>query len=264
MSKIAKALQKAEQAREPNNKISLSNNVQWKKVDNAIADYTQTHIMKTDILHFEKNRLLTDETSLYIRDSFNVLRATILNMTRKKGLNSIMVTSPKRGEGKTTIATNLAMSLSRDVRHTALLVDANLRWPAIAEIMGICRHEEGGLEDYLVEHSELPSILINPGMEKFVVMPACKATAESADLISSPRMQNLVEECKNRYPDRYVIYDCPHILNMPDALVFSTYVDGVILVVEEGKTSQEDICATVDILKDANILGIILNKHSNS
>lgn len=265
MSKIAKALERAEQEK-VHVAVAQENAAKTEQIAREVnpAQYNQTHVMETDTEHFERNRLLTNESSQHIRDSFNVLRAKVLQMTRGKGHNAIMVTSPRRGEGKSTVATNLAMSLSRDAQQTALLVDANLRWPAIATIMGICRHEEAGLEDYLVEHSALPDILVNPGMEKLVVLPACKATAESADLISSPRMQNLVAECKNRYPDRYVIFDCPHILDMPDSLVFSTYVDGVILVVEEGKTSQADIRASVEMLGEANILGVLLNKHLGS
>ena len=118
-----------------------------------------------------------------------------------------------------------------------------------------------GLEDYLIGQVELPELMVNPGIEKLVVLPACQATSESADLISSPRMQQMVRESKSRYPDRYVIFDCPHVLDMPDALVFSTYVDGVILVVEEGRTSQADIRAAMDMLSDANIIGVVLNKH---
>lgn len=171
-----------------------------------------------------------------------------------------MVTSPRRQEGKTIVATNLAMSISRDARQTALLVDTNLRWPSIAKTMGVCKDEEGGLEDYLIGQVELPELMVNPGIEKLVILPACQATTESADLISSPRMQKMVMEFKHRYPDRYVIFDCPHVLDMPDSLVFSTYVDGVVLVIEEGKTSEADIKASIDMLGEANLIGIIINK----
>lgn len=265
MSKIAKALEKAQAERvetvlQPTPPPPSDTR---QGTDEVAPRYHRTMVQEASNQHMEKNRLLTDGSAQHIRDAFNVLRAKLLHSTRNQGLNTIMVTSPRRGEGKTTVATNLAMSIARDARQTALLVDTNLRWPGVAKTMGVCREEEGGLEDFLIGKVELPELMVNPGIEKLVVLPACQATSESADLISSPRMQKMVQEFKNRYPDRYVIFDCPHVLDMPDSLVFSTYIDSVILVVEEGKTSQADIKASIEMLGEANILGVILNKHIN-
>lgn len=267
MSKIAKALKRAQEERidtvqstaaggAPDDR-SLSRGEATQK-----PQYRHTQVQEATDVHMERNRLLTDGSAQHIRDAFNVLRAKLLYDTRKESFNSIMVTSPRRREGKTIVATNLAMAIARDARQTALLVDTNLRWPAVAQNLGVCRDQQSGLEDYLLGKMELPELMVNPGIDKLVLLPTCQATSESADLISSPRMQDMVRECKNRYPDRYVIFDCPHVLDMPDALVFSTYVDGVILVVEEGKTSQSDVRAAINMLGEANILGVVLNKHA--
>lgn len=266
MSKIAKALKKAQEERGDATGAQATTPSGPEDARSAGDEtrpprYQRTQVQATTDLHMERNRLLTDGSAQYIRDAFNVLRAKLLYNTRKERLNTIMVTSPRRGEGKTIVATNLAMAIARDARQTALLVDTNLRWPGIAKTLGVCRDQQAGLEDYLIGQKELPELMVNPGIEKLVVLPACNATSESADLISSPRMYEMVRECKNRYPDRYVIFDCPHVLDMPDALVFSTYVDGVVLVVEEGKTAQADIRAAIDMLGEANILGVVLNKH---
>jgi len=266
MSKIAKALKKAQEDRADATGQQAASTPQAGEnhsvgEETRKPEYKRTQVQKTTNLHMERNRLLTDGSAQYIRDAFNVLRAKLLQSTRKERLNTIMVTSPRRREGKTIVATNLAMSIARDARQTALLVDTNLRWPGVAQTLGVCRDQQGGIEDYLIGHMELPELMVNPGIEKLVVLPACRSTTESADLISSPRMHAMVREFKNRYPDRYVIFDCPHVLDMPDALVFSTYVDGVILVAEEGRTSQADIRAAIETLGDANILGVILNKH---
>ena len=266
MSKIAKALKKAQEERvdgiRPQDIVaSQTDDAHKAGEETQKPKYNRTQVQETTALHMERNRLLTHGSAQHIRDAFNVLRAKLLQNTRKERLNTLMVTSPRRQEGKTIVATNLAMSIARDARQTALLVDTNLRWPGVAQTLGVCRDQQMGLEDYLVGQVELPELMVNPGIEKLVVLPACQATSESADLISSPRMQQMVRESKSRYPDRYVIFDCPHVLDMPDALVFSTYVDGVILVVEEGRTTQADIRAAMDMLSDANIIGVVLNKH---
>ena len=65
---------------------------------------------------------------------------------------------------------------------------------------------------------------------------------------------------KERYPDRYVVFDCPDLLHAPDALVFSSYVDGIIFVVEAGKTSREYVQKALNLLEGRNIVGVVLNK----
>ena len=73
-------------------------------------------------------------------------------------------------------------------------------------------------------------------------------------------MEALVKELKTRYPDRYVIFDCPPLLTAPDSLVFSSYVDGIVLVVEAGRTSREQIQNAVELLEGKNILGLVMNR----
>jgi Mrp family chromosome partitioning ATPase len=73
-------------------------------------------------------------------------------------------------------------------------------------------------------------------------------------------MQRLVAEMKSRYPDRYVIFDCPHLLGMPDALAFAEYVDGVVLVAGEGETARGDLKQALAMLEGRNLLGVVLNK----
>ena len=85
---------------------------------------------------------------------------------------------------------------------------------------------------------------------------------DSADILGSPAMEQLVEEMKARYPDRYVIFDCPHLLDIPDALVFAEYVDGIVLVVDEGKTDRSDLNMALRMLEGRNLLGIVLNNTS--
>jgi Mrp family chromosome partitioning ATPase len=69
-----------------------------------------------------------------------------------------------------------------------------------------------------------------------------------------------VRELKGRYRDRYVIFDCPPLLTVPDSLVFSSYVDGIILVVEAGRTSKEQIRSSIELLDGKNILGLVMNR----
>ena len=170
----------------------------------------------------------------------------------------IMVTSALDGEGKTVTSINLAASIARDVKHTCLLVDTDLRNPKVHTYLG-CK-TKGGLSDHLLNDAPLEDLLINPGVPDLLVLPAGKALLGSAELIGSPRMEALVAEMKHRHPERYVIFDCPPILAVPDALVFSSHVDAIVVVVEAGKTGRGEIRKVVELLEDRNIIGLIMNK----
>jgi Mrp family chromosome partitioning ATPase len=91
------------------------------------------------------------------------------------------------------------------------------------------------------------------------VLPAGRSTTESAELLSSPLMADLVRELKLFYPDRYVLFDLPPLL-YADPLAFAPLMDGIILVVEAGATPREKILQSLQLLKEFPILGLVLNK----
>lgn len=220
--------------------------------------YTCTKVISLDGGRLEKHRLMTLLDDPEATDCYNLLRTQVLEKTRKKVHNTIVVTSVLDGEGKTVTAINLAVSMAREVKQTVLLVDTDLRNPKVHHYLG-CRVDKG-LSDYLLNDVPIAELLINPGLAKLVVLPMGKRLPGSTDILSSPKMENLVAELKHRYPERYVIFDCPPVLTAPDTLIFSSYVDGVILVVEAGKTRRDQIHKAVELLEGRNILGVVMNK----
>lgn len=259
MSKIAKALEKAKQ-----NRLRETEAAEVKQQNQAPSAecevkprYSMTRVVQVDEDMAEANPILMGADDCVIRDRYNLLRTQLLQRTKEQGWNTIMVTSATPGEGKTITAINLAMCMARESQQTALLVDANLRNPRIQEYMGLGSSK--GLTDYLIEDVPISDLLINPGIEKLVVLPAGGLRQGSADLLGSPKLKSLVKDLKNRYPDRYVIYDCPHILNMPDTLVFSTYVDAVLLVVDAEKTTKDQLKSAEQALEGRNLVGTVMN-----
>lgn len=207
--------------------------------------------------HMHANRVVTAQDRRYM-DYYNLLRTQLLHRTRSQGLNSIMITSAMPHEGATLTAINLAMSIAKDLNQFCLLVDTHLREPIINEYLGF--KSDKGLIDYLMKDEPIFDLIINPDIDKLTILPAGKPVVGSTEILGSPRMSNLVSEMKERYPDRYVLFNCPPLLTVPDALVFSTYVDATILVVEAGKTSVTHINKALGLLKDTNVLGLVLNK----
>ena len=77
-------------------------------------------------------------------------------------------------------------------------------------------------------------------------------------------MVHLVEELKTRYPSRLVIFDMPPMLIADDVLAFAPYVDAFLLVIEEGKTKEQELLRSVDLLSNKNIIGTVLNKSTET
>ena len=266
MSKIAKALEKAKKQRRDRSlqgeAFGVRESVDALRLDLKQLSYSQTKSIRLNNMHLESKRLHTFLDNPLAVDRYNMLCTQILQATSANGLNTLMVTSCVEGEGKTVTAINLATSMARKAQHTVLLVDADLRNPQVRSYLGF--HAEMGLSHYLEENVPISQLLINPGIPKMVVLPAGKPLLRSTEILGSPKMESLVREMKARYPERYVIFDCPPLLSVPDSLVFSSYVDGIILVVEADKTPREQISKSVELLKDKPLLGLALNKGKGS
>ncbi|CCO24827.1 polysaccharide biosynthesis tyrosine autokinase [Maridesulfovibrio hydrothermalis] len=211
-----------------------------------------------DEITLAKNRVLTRHSSASFTDIYNLLRTQILHRTKKKGHNVLMVTSAMPGEGKTITSINLAISIAREVDQFALLVDTDMRNPSTHKYLGI--EVEKGLSDHLLHNVPVPDLLVKPGINKLSYLPAGDPIRGSTEILGSPKLQEMIKEMKERYPDRYVVFDCPDLLHAPDALVFSSYVDGIIFVVEAGKTSREHVQKAMSLLEGRNIVGVVLNK----
>jgi capsular exopolysaccharide synthesis family protein len=177
---------------------------------------------------------------------------------RQNHWRTLAITSPNKGAGKSTVALNLAVSFALEVDHTALLVDADLRDADLRQLLEL---EPGaGLSDYLAGKAALEDVLIHPRLGNLVVLPGGEPVANSSELLRSPMMADLIQELRNRYPERITIFDAPPILSGADTLALSGYMDAVILLVEERKTTREALERSYELLKHANLVGIVLNK----
>ncbi len=221
--------------------------------------YTTTRTVPVRMEYLQRHRIIAGSDDNLVREEYKILRTHILQCTQAEQKNTLMITGPLPGEGKTLTAINLAISLSHEVNKTVLLVDADLRYPSVHSYFGLPIGP--GLVDYLSGNASLSSLLVHPqGFDKLVILPGGRPAAGGAELIGSPMMRNLVKELKHFYPDRYVLFDLPPLLSFADPLAFAPFVDGIILVVEKGKTPRDGIRKSVEALKGFPVLGLVLNK----
>jgi protein-tyrosine kinase len=221
--------------------------------------YTRTRSLDIPLSLLRQRRVMAAYHKGPFVDAFKILRTQVMHRLRENNWNVLGVTSPGNGEGKTLTAVNLAVSLAMETTQTVLLVDANLRNPSIHEVFGL--EDCMGLADYLLDNQPVEDLLVHPGIGRFVVLPGGRAISNSTEILTSPKMLALVEEFKHRYPARIIIFDLPPLLHTADVLAFSPYTDALLLVVEEGKTTAEEVQRAMSLVKNSRpVLGTVLNK----
>jgi protein-tyrosine kinase len=227
-------------------------------------DYSQTKVQPVSHEVLRDNKLFALFSKYKVNDQIKTLRTQILKKLDKIGGTTMMITSANPGEGKTFTSINLGISIAQEINRTVLIVDADLKNPAknhydfATDFFSI--NAETGLADVLLGNIKLNEALINPGIEKLTILPGGYYLHNSAELLGSPQMELLVKELKTRYKDRIIIFDTPAILTCADPIQLSKFVESVLFVVEEEKTSAEDIRQVMKLLSDINIIGMILNK----
>jgi tyrosine-protein kinase len=189
-------------------------------------------------------------------EGYRMLRTNLQMAGSDLHLPSLLVTSAARGDGKTEVATNLAVSLAQGGK-TVILVDANLRRPRISALFGL--PEEKGLSNLLDQRTQVIEALPIDAIPGLSVLPAGLPVPNSSDILGSPRMQRLIEDLKACAD--IVIIDSPPLL-YSDALALALRVDGVLLVANSGTTGRENMINAVENLRlvGAHLIGTVLNR----
>ena len=222
--------------------------------------YYQTRKVEVPPAILQRNRLLNGKAVAEATTAYKLLRTHVLQRMRLNDWQTLAITSPGPGEGKTLTALNLAISLAREVNHTVLLVDLDMRRPMMARYLG---HQPlYGLADYLLGDVPLQQIMITPNVERLVILPGKEPVMHSSELLSSPKMVRLVKELKERYESRLILFDMPPLLVADDMLAFAPNIDAVLMVVQEGKTKKDQLKRAVEMLEGIKVLGTVLNQSA--
>ncbi|BDU91019.1 CpsD/CapB family tyrosine-protein kinase [Clostridium perfringens] len=188
-------------------------------------------------------------------ESYRVLRTSLEYSSIDKELKSIVVTSSEPGEGKSTVAGNLASIIAQNNKKV-IIIDCDLRRPTIHKKFGISNSI--GLTEYIIGKNDLNNVIqiLN---ENFSVITSGRIPPNPSEILSSKSMENLLKALSVCYD--YVILDTPPLTAVTDAQILAGKCDGTILVVRAESTSKESIIKAYKELEKvrANVLGSVLN-----
>ena len=202
-------------------------------------------LKKTENAAVKKAYLLTDKLSFSSQEASRSLRTTVMFALPGNECKCIGVTSPTPGDGKSTTAANLALSLAQ-IGKRVLLVDCDMRLPTVAASFRIPLSP--GLSDFLVGQARIEDCVHQSEATGISVMPAGNIPPDPTGLLEARQIEHLFSAFRKIYD--YVIVDLPPVTSVPDAAILSKYMDGYLLVVRKKQTRHRDV---VSMLKQLNL-----------
>ena len=190
-------------------------------------------------------------------EAFRSIRTGILLSSADHPPKTLLVTSGRKSEGKTTLATNLAVTLAQADGKT-VIIDADLRRPAAHKRFQL-EQSSAGLVDLLTGQKSIDDVIYQTPIENLSIIPAGPHPPNPAELVGSRKMSETLDQLSERFD--YVIVDSPPILPVTDAALLSRLVDGVVLVVRGHETQKHIARDSVQRLQrvNAKILGVVIN-----
>ena len=191
-----------------------------------------------------------------VSEEFDSLRLRLSLMRKGQSLHKLLVTSPLPQEGRTFVAASLARVMAKQPDCRVLLIDADLRMPALHLALGAS--STPGLSDYLQGTAELASILQRGSANNFFFIPAGNPAVNPAELVSNGRFETLLGCLGPAF--EWIIIDSPAVIPVSDARQLAGFCDGVILLVNAGTTPFDLAQRASGEFPREQLLGVILNR----
>lgn len=192
-----------------------------------------------------------------VSEAYRTLRTNIQFSNLDHPPQTILITSSGPGEGKSTTVANLAITFSQMGTKT-LLIDADFRRPILHSLFGM--EKEPGITNCMAGRIPLEGIIRKSSVENLDLITCGVIPPNPSELLASQKMKEFVTQLKNKY--QMILFDSPPVIAVTDAMVLSLILDGVLLVISSGQTSQPGLDRAKSLLENVNakVIGGVLNK----
>ncbi len=240
MSRIEEALKKMEAAREETRHGDASLSL-------VVSNGTVARVDERVVAFHQSGTALAENFK-----QFN----TVIRAITQGAASTLAFTSASRGEGKSVVTVNFAVALAHDCEGSVCVVDADLRNPGLHQLLGM--RNAHGLTEVLEGKIEPADAPLPTLVEKLFLITAGKIPANPSELFSSGRAAQVIGELRHKFD--YVVFDTAPVLPAADTINLASRLDGVVVVIQAGRTHRKQAMKVVELLGHANVLGFILNK----
>ena len=198
----------------------------------------------------------------YEAEQYRSLRHLVEQAHRTSALSVLAVSSATVGDGKTTTAINLAGALAQAADARVLLMDVDLRRPAIAERLALPQERDGLVDAILSPDRKLADVARPCGLLNLAIVTAGAFSDIPYELLRSPRLGDLLDQARRDYD--YVVLDTPPLVPIPDARVISKWVDSFLLVVRANKTPRGLLEESLNLMDPQKVIGLVFNNDDRA
>lgn len=259
MSKFSKALEKLQKAREEKEGLNEKRGPHFEIPEGADQN-TASWDRGIPVARNAKpdTRIVTYHypTSL-LTEQYRMLSHNLKTQLDKEDAKVILISSAIHGEGKTITATNLALALTEMGNSKVVLIDADLRRGKVGEYLGLTKNLPG-LSSYLSNGLSIKQAMVRNSIDNLTIIPAGELTSNPSGLLGSEKFRALVRELRNHFD--YVLIDSPPIMSVADAGILGRDVDGLLMIIQTGRTPKTVIAHANILFRQAGVklLGYVL------
>jgi len=214
-------------------------------------------VKKIENTKIEPHIVSFHDPSSPIGEQYKIIRMNIQSLSKTKSYKTFVVTSSISGEGKTVTSVNLAIMMAHDLNSkNILLIDADMRKGKVAKYVGL--NKSPGLSEILKGEAEPDATFVSPNIENLTIIPAGATPRNPAELLGSKKMKTVLESLKSRFD--YIFIDSPPVMPLADPCILGAMADGVIMVVQAGRTQRDMVKQSEQRLlqSHANIAGYVM------
>ncbi len=207
---------------------------------------------------------LLDPTSP-IAEQYRALRTNLLALRAQgRAMKTLVVSSARRGDGKTITSINAASIFAEDRSARVILVDADLRAGGVSGLLSLGPDSGPGLTGYLRDGEPLESVVVGTRSKNLDVIPSGPALDNPTELLASARMGELIEALAESYD--FAFFDTPPVLAVTDAAILGTRVDGVVFVVKLNDSEKDAVDRSLEALKSAgaSVIGAVVTNFRDA
>jgi len=246
MGKITNALKKAAEDRierfDKIIRIKEHDQLVIKRIGNSKVD-------QRIMTYFDPKALITEQ--------YKILRTNVLSISKTKPPKVLVITSSVHSEGKTLTALNLVMTIAQSTQKPrVLLIDADLRRGRVAQYLGV--KQKVGLAEILTDQAQSVDTLFNIDVDNLTFVAAGSIPSNPVELLGSDKMRKFLSLMKSKFD--HIIIDTPPVISVTDAGIIGSQSDGVLMVIQAGRTQRGIVRRASELLHQAhsNVLGHIL------